>query len=123
MVLSTGVPSGAFSRYFMSQICWEIEATLAICRSTLYRRERPLPPDGGRPPPAPMRKTKPGHTGTAPRKSRRRASEGQSKAPVLFPQGGAADKLLPRRRIPQTIPRIHFVPISVIPHREELSTP
>ncbi len=30
MVLSTGFPSGPLSRYFMSQICCEIEATATI---------------------------------------------------------------------------------------------
>jgi hypothetical protein len=28
--LSRALPSGPFSRYFMSQICWEIEATVGI---------------------------------------------------------------------------------------------
>ena len=28
MVLSRAVPSGALSRYFMSQICWAIDATV-----------------------------------------------------------------------------------------------
>ncbi len=30
MVLSTGLPSGDFNRYFMSQICWEIAAIGAL---------------------------------------------------------------------------------------------
>src|SRR6185437_9639380 len=41
IVLSTAAPSGPLSRYFMSQICWEIEATLAI---------KPEPSDRKRPP-------------------------------------------------------------------------
>src|ERR1700719_1965669 len=40
MVLSTAAPSAPFSRYFMSQICCEIEATLGMAFTHLQDRAR-----------------------------------------------------------------------------------
>ena len=48
-VLSTGSPSAALRRYFMSQICWEIDAAFAITAPAFAgspgRRPRRPPPE------------------------------------------------------------------------------